>query len=107
MGVSLEFYSIVGIHGDLAGDHPHALAHGAGLGRVDVGLVVQQLKLLRGRRRRRNDFLMVGQFRLADGLSGATTRLVQSSDSGVGAAAAPAAGSGGGRMRSMNRASSK
>jgi hypothetical protein len=35
MGVSSKLDSIIGVHRHLPRDHPHALAHGAGLGRVN------------------------------------------------------------------------
>lgn len=65
MGGSSKLDSIIGVHGDLPRHHPHALADRAGLGRVNVRLVVQKLELLFGRWRRGDDFLMLGQFRLA------------------------------------------
>src|SRR3546814_9441717 len=65
MGGLSKLYAVIGVHRRLPGDHPHSLADGAGLGGIDVRLVVQNVELLDGRWGRRDDFLMLGQFRLA------------------------------------------
>jgi hypothetical protein len=48
MVVSSKVDSVIGVQCDLPRDHPHTLAHGAGLGRVNVRLVVHKLELLFG-----------------------------------------------------------